>query len=94
MGCARWVASLLSGGWYTGLVTGTSVEEVAGDQVRSSHIGCSETIGQLLPGLSVNSASWPSAGTKPACVQLLQQRQGAAQVACLLPAVSSPPVFI
>lgn len=79
---------MLRGGWYTGLgyryVSGGGGRRSSAWAVRSSHIGCSERTGQLLPGLPVNSASWLSVGTKPACVQLLQQRQGAIQLGCYL----------
>ena len=69
---------MLRGGWYTrlgyGCLIGGGGRKLSAWTVRSSHIGCSERAGQLLPGLPVNSASWTSVWTKPACVLLLQQR--------------------
>lgn len=85
------------GGWYTGLgfrcLIGGGGRKLSAWAVRSSHIGCSERVGQLLLSLPVNSASWTSLWTKPACVQLLQQR-GGSNAARLLPAVSNLLVFL
>lgn len=83
------------GEWYIRLgyryVSGEGGRTSSAWTVRSSHIGCSESTGQLLPGLPVNFLDLCRDKT---CLCSAAAADAGSNAARLLPAVSSPLLFI